>query len=77
MRRHGPVGGPQRQKKERKKERKKELDQLFPKFGPQISRDPRLFPRDPWIHFCNGCFEVYLSCNSVNNVLLNVIAQLL
>jgi hypothetical protein len=18
------------------------------------------FPGDPWIHFCNGCFEVYL-----------------
>jgi len=32
------------------------------------------FKWDSWIHFCNGCFEVYLSLNLMNKVLLKVIA---
>ena len=28
------------------------------------------FLRDPWIHFCNGYFEIYLFFNSRNNVFL-------
>jgi hypothetical protein len=35
------------------------------------------FPRHPWIKFCNGYFEVSLSFNKRNNVLLKIIAQLL
>jgi len=45
------VGGPQCHKK-----KISELDQLFPKCGPRTPKDPRLFPRDPWINFRNGFF---------------------
>jgi hypothetical protein len=36
------------------------LARWFPKCAPRIPRDPRPFPGDPWTHFCNGYFEVYL-----------------
>jgi len=35
------------------------LSQWLPKCAPRIPRDRDQFPGDPWIHFCNGCFEVY------------------
>ena len=34
-------------------------------------------PEDPCIHFCNGCFDVYLFFSSWNNVLLEIIQELL
>jgi len=34
--------------------------QRFLKCAPRIPKDPRPFPRDPWIHFYKGLFEVYL-----------------
>jgi hypothetical protein len=36
----------------------KRLQQWFSKLAERIPGDPR--PEDPWIHFCNGCFEVHL-----------------
>ena len=39
-----------------------------------VTRDQ--FPGYPWIHFCNGYFEVFLFFNNKNNVLINIIAQL-
>ena len=35
------------------------------------------FPGDPWIHFCNGYFEVCLFFNSGDNILLKIIAELI
>jgi len=35
-----------------------------------------LFPEDPWTHFCNGYFEFYFCFNSVNNVLLILMAEM-
>jgi hypothetical protein len=32
---------------------------------------------DSWIHFFNGCYEVYLFLNQRNNDLLKIIAKLL
>jgi hypothetical protein len=43
--------------------------------GFQMIRE--LFQEDPWIHFCNGYFEFYFFfLNSMNNVLLKLIAEL-
>jgi len=40
-----------------------------------LPREPRPFTGDPWIHFCNGSFEVYSFLNKGNNVLLIIIME--
>ena len=51
------------------------LNQWFPKCAPRTFRIRDYFPVDPWIHFCNAYFEVYLFSNLRYNVLLKIIAN--
>ena len=53
------------------------LKQSFPICALHIPMGLRPFTRDPWIHFCNSYFKVYLFSNERNNVLLKIIAELL
>jgi len=42
------------------------LRHWFPKCAPRIPEILHQFPGDPWIHYCNGYFEVYYSFNQRN-----------